>query len=322
MIAALPSPLRRLWARIKGVAEEARGCPQSSPPDASAPATWVPPGHYYSPIVDPVELTRRRAWVFDRTREPADIELEEEAQRDLVAVLEPLYRRLPFNPEKSEGLRYCYENPAFSYADGIVLACMMLHLGPRRVIEVGCGYSSCVILDVNEIFFEHKIDCTFVDPYPDLLYSLMKPGDRERCRVLPVAVQDLDLKVADELKAHDILFIDSTHVAKAGGDVNHNLFVVLPRIAPGVFIHFHDVFYPFEYPESWFFEENRSWNELYLLRAFLAHNPAYRIVFFNDFMYRHHQSLLDRRMPLFGRNPGGSLWLEKLESGGGPPEAP
>lgn len=281
----------------------------------------MPPGHYYSPIVDLDELARRRDQVFDRTRKPHDIELREAEQRHLVTLLEPLYQRLPFGPEKREGLRYCYENPAFSYADGLVLACMILHLEPRRIVEFGCGYSSCLILDINERFFDHRIECTFVDPYPELLYSLMKSGDRQRCRVLPLAVQDLDVAVVDELGPRDILFIDSTHVTKAGGDVNHDFFVVLPRVAPGVFIHFHDVFYPFEYPEAWFFDENRSWNELYLLRAFLAHNPDYRIVFFNDFMYRTHPSLLDSRLPLFGRNSGGSLWLEKVGDGGGSRQA-
>jgi hypothetical protein len=69
------------------------------------------------------------------------------------------------------------------------------------------------------------------------------------------------------------------------------------------------VFYPFEYPEDWFFVENRSWNELYLLRALLMDNPRYEIVFFNHYMQVHHQQATVQALPLFGKNCGGALWL-------------
>lgn len=86
----------------------------------------------------------------------------------------------------------------------------------------------------------------------------------------------------------------------------------MPRLKSGVYIHFHDIFYPFEYPKEWFFKENRTWNELYLLRAFLMYNFNYEIVFFNDFVIQKFRSEIEEAMPLFTKNSGGSLWLRKI----------
>jgi hypothetical protein len=278
---------------------------------AASPPPAFPPGHFYSPVVDVVDLARHRDRVFDRTRTPLGIDLNDEAQLALLERLSKLYSRLPFSAGKQEGLRYHYENPAFGYGDAIVLACLLMELRPGRMIEVGSGYSSCVTLDINELFLDGGLDLTFVEPYPDLLQTLMKAGDSERHLVIASRVQDLDPSVFDTLEAGDILFIDSTHVTKCNSDVNFEVFDVLPRLKPGVVIHFHDVFYPFEYPEDWFFTENRSWNELYLLRAFLMNNTDYEILFFNHYMHLKHQSSVARAFPDFPRNCGGSLWLRK-----------
>jgi hypothetical protein len=78
-------------------------------------------------------------------------------------------------------------------------------------------------------------------------------------------------KVSRSLRPYpiNVLFIDSTHVLRTGSDVCFELFEILPRLSPGVLVHIHDMFWPFEYPRSWVVEENRSWNELYAVRAFL-----------------------------------------------------
>ena len=117
-------------------------------------------------------------------------------------------------------------------------------------------------------------------------------------------VQKVDLAIVDKLSAGDILFIDSTHRVKCGSDVNYVCFTILPRLASGIYIHFHDIFYPFEYPEAWFFDQNRSFNEIYFMQAFLTENTDYEIIFFNDFMARHHLDEINRVMPLFARNCG------------------
>lgn len=257
------------------------------------------------------ELEEWRGAVFDRTRPPAGIELRPAEQLDLIARLKPHYDRLPFRAEKQPGLRFYYDNPAYSYGDAILLSCLLMELRPRRLVEFGSGYSSCVTLDINDRFLNGELDCTFIDPYPQTLAKLLDANDPGRRRILTSKAQDIDLSIIDALEAGDILFIDSTHVTKAGSDVNFHVFTVLPRLKPGVYVHFHDVFYPFEYPEEWFFEGNRSWNEIYLLRAFLMYNQQFEIVAFNHYLAHEHKPIMEALMPLFMRNHGGGLWLRR-----------
>jgi hypothetical protein len=111
------------------------------------------------------------------------------------------------------------------------------------------------------------------------------------------------------LKANDILFIDSTHVSKTNSDVNYLFFEILPRLQTGVLVHIHDIFFPFDYPREWILE-GRSWNEAYLLRAFLQYNPRFEIVLFNDYLQTLHWDSFARLLPRFSKDGGGSVWLQ------------
>jgi hypothetical protein len=193
----------------------------------------------------------------------------------------------------------------------LVLHAMLRLIRPRRLIEVGCGYSSAMALDTNELCLDNSVRMTFVEPYPQLLYDLMNPGDKERVTIVPSRLQDLDPEFFLQLEANDILFIDSTHVSKVDSDVNYIFFELLPRLKSGVYIHFHDVFYPFEYPKEWVYE-GRAWQELYMLRAFLQDNPRYEIVYFQDFMFGRHRRYFEDHLPLFLKNSGGNIWLRKV----------
>jgi hypothetical protein len=187
---------------------------------------------------------------------------------------------------------------------------MIRHVQPRRIVEVGSGYSSCAMLDVNEVFFDNSIVCSFVDPYPQLLRDLLKDSDHQRIQVFPRKVQDVDVQVFRELEAGDILFIDSSHVTKTGSDVNYIVFKILPLLQRGVHIHFHDIFYPFEYPPNWVYE-GRGWNEAYMLRAFLQYNGAFEIEFFNSFLLEKHADVFQSALPLCIKRPGANIWLRK-----------
>ena len=274
-----------------------------------AAAGFVPAGHFYSPIPDLDDVARDRDRIFDGdVRELPGIDLRDDAQFDLLASFVAYYDELPFTPEPSGGLRYHYENPAYSYCDGILLHCMIRHARPARIIEVGSGYSSCMILDTDERWFDGSIETTFVEPYPELLRSLLR--DDDRARILPERLQDVDLDEFRRLAADDILFIDSTHVSKVGSDVNRLVFDILPILAPGVYVHVHDVHFPFEYPEVWI-EEGRAWNEAYLLRAFLQFNSDFEVVLMSTYVTRFHRDFVAEHLPLCLRNPGGSLWLRR-----------
>ena len=277
---------------------------------------WVPPGHFHSPIPAVRDLKVNQDEVFDLPPAVRGVDLNEMEQVDLVKEFGLLYPEQPFMPGKTSGRRYLFENPNYSYADAITLYCMIRHLRPKRIIEIGSGYSSCAMLDVNELFFDNAIQCTFIDPYPQLLRTLMKESDFARTRIIGQRVQDVDVGIFRELEASDILFIDSSHVAKTGSDVNYILFKILPLLVKGVHIHFHDIFYPFEYPRGWVFE-GRAWNEAYLLRAFLQYNSAFKIRFFMTYLLQNHRSTFESRLPLCLLNTGGSLWLEKVEQNPG-----
>ena len=277
-----------------------------------APQLW-PPGHFYSPIPRLEDLRRDEARIFDVSREIPGVDLDEGGQLKLLEKLSVHYPGMDFPEHRETRRRYWFENSAYSYGDAIFLHCMIRHLQPKRIIEVGSGHSSCMILDTNEMHFGNGIRCTFIEPYPRLLLSLLRPGDRERIEIVPQRVQDVSLDRFAELEAGDILFIDSTHVVKAGSDVNHLYFAVLPVLKPGVFIHIHDIFAGFQYPRDWIFE-GRQWTENYLLRAFLMFNPLFRIRLFNSFLSRFHEEWFKQKMPLCLRNDGGSIWLERTGS--------
>jgi predicted O-methyltransferase YrrM len=272
---------------------------------------FVPPGHFYSPIPNLGEVRKKEDVIFGRIpRSIPGIELNEQEQLSLLGQFKTYYDELPFKSYKSDGLRYFFENPSYSYSDAICLYCMLRYAKPNRIIEIGSGYSSCVMLDSNDLFFSGSIKLTCIEPFPDLLLSLIRPSDLDRIALIPQRVQDVELSQFEELGQNDILFIDSTHVSKIGSDVNWILFEILPRLSSGVYIHFHDVFYPFEYPKEWIYE-GRAWTELYMLRSFLQFNTAFKIVFFNTFMEHFYETSFERDMPLCMRNRGGSIWIRK-----------
>jgi predicted O-methyltransferase YrrM len=270
-----------------------------------------PPGHFYSPIPDLEQVRKDEAAIWPiPERVVAGIDLHEERQLELLQAFAEFHAELPFPKSKNESLRYYFENPAYGCSDAIILYCMLRYWRPRRVIEVGSGFSSCVVLDTNELCFNGAMEMTFIDPFPELLLSLIKEQDNGRITVLASGLQEVDLSAFDALGRNDFLFIDSTHVSKIGSDVNALFFRILPRLQPGVVVHFHDVFYPFEYPRDWTYQ-GISWNEDYILRAFLQYNDAFQILFFSSFLKHFHEDLFRRSLPLCFEDQGGCLWIQK-----------
>ena len=271
---------------------------------------FVRPGHFYSPVVSMDEIRRDEHRVFQSATPPAGIEMNEAAQLDLLGEFERLYPSIDFPPTRQASHRYWYENPAYSYSDAIMLHCMLRHFRPKRLMEVGSGYSSCAILDTRERHLPGLAEVTFIEPYPQRLQSLLRPSDLATIEIVPTRLQDVPLERFRRLEAGDFLFVDSTHVSKTGSDVNYLFFEVLPALRPGVHVHLHDVFWPFEYPKDWVMG-GRSWNEIYVLRAFLQYNARFSIVLMNSFLQRLHGTRIAARMPLCLRNGGGSIWLRR-----------
>jgi hypothetical protein len=269
-----------------------------------------PPGHYHSPIPSVQRIREDAARIFGTPPSIPGVDLNEEEQLRLLEEFREYYREIPFGQRKREGMRYYFDNPYYSWSDAIFLYSMIRHAKPNRIIEVGAGHSSCVILDTNELHFRNAVRCTFIDPFPDRFLSLIRQSDMEKVELLAKEIRDVPAGVFRSLAGNDILVVDSTHISKAAGDVNHLLFEVLPTLGEGVYIHFHDIFYPFEYPKEWILG-GRSWNEAYILRAFLQYNRSFKIVFFNTYLQLAFRSRFEKEFPLCMKNPGGSIWLKK-----------
>ncbi len=214
----------------------------------------------------------------------------------------------PMEPaDKISNQDYCWENPHFSKLDAPTLFVMLRKLCPQRMIEIGSGYSSLLTADVNRRFFGNKMDFICVEPYPGDLLTGDVTGITN---IMQAKVEDLPLSVFEDLEEGDILFIDSSHVSKTGSDVNHIYFEILPRLNPGVVIHIHDIFLPFEYLKEWVIDDGRSWNEQYLVRALLMYNETFEVIFGS--MYASFK-FPDLVRTLFNNQLliGGSLWIKK-----------
>ena len=276
-------------------------------------ADYAPSGHFYSPIVDRVELAVRdsRLWPAQPCL-PAGIDFNDASHHHILETEFPRFIADFDYTKASPGSsgKYATDNPQFGWLDAKALFVLLRAWRPARVIEVGSGHSSLLMADVNTRFLEGAMHITCIEPYPEsFLHSSACAIDR----LVQAKVQDVPLEEFDALAAGDVLFIDSSHVSKVGSDVNHLLFKVLPRLASGVRIHIHDIFLPFEYPRSWVLEQGRSWNEQYLLQALLMDSTAFGVVFGSAYCTWKHPDLLANAVAgLEQAGGGGSFWIEKL----------
>jgi hypothetical protein len=271
-----------------------------------------PIGHFYSPVPSRSELTRDAARLFG-PRDLPGVDLRDGEQLRLLNRLAGFFDSIPF-PEKAEKpFRYHYANTSYNFGDALIYWAMLNHLRPTRILEIGSGFSSALALDTLDVL-GLPTRCTFVDPYPQLAERLLGPLAPPHS-ILPKRVQDVDLVIFEELQDGDLLFIDSTHVLKTGSDVHFELTQVLPRLAKGVVVHFHDMFAGFEYPRRRAIDLNYAWNEVYALHIFLQYNKAFEVLFFNHHIATTHRdaviALGSAQAERYLLNPGGGLWLRR-----------
>lgn len=218
-----------------------------------------------------------------------------------------LEKFLKFEKPTWENGYYNINNGWFGYASSDSLYYMMRYYKPDRIIEIGSGYSTAAMLDVNAKYFGNSIKIICIEPFPTRLYNII--DDSVNIELYKDFVQNISLGLFKSLKKNDILFIDSSHVAKHGGDVNYELFEILPCLKKGVHIHFHDILYPFQYPLQWI-KEGRTYNETYMLRAFLMNNKNYDIELFNGRgkLFENNGIEYPRELKYLG---DGSMWIKK-----------
>jgi predicted O-methyltransferase YrrM len=277
-----------------------------------------PAGHFYSPVVDVGDLEAREREIWPANPHIAGIDFNDASHQHILRELFPRYLTDYSYPEKApsadeELTGYYTQNSQFSWLDSRALFVLLRAWRPKRIIEVGSGYSSLLMADVNDRFLDRSCRITCIEPYPRPFLQRSIPGLSD---VMVQKVQDVPLETFESLEAGDVLFIDSSHVSKTGSDVNYLFFEVLPRLKDGVRIHIHDIFLPFEYPKQWVLNDQRSWNEQYLLRALLMHSHGFAIEFGCSYAWYRFQDDVGRALGFadgraFG---GGSIWLKRTRT--------
>lgn len=284
------------------------------PTAAEAPpqeAPRFPAGHYYSPMYDAKELAAERETLWPPVpRTTIGLDWRDADQLRLCQEIFAQQQHLAFRETASDDpTEYYAINDLYPPLDAWVLEAILRHFRPRRMIEVGCGFSTLVSARVNREHLGGEMRVTCIEPYPrPFLDNLSGVAD---LRV--EKVQDTPIEVFAELQESDILFIDTSHTVKTGGDVNWIYHEIIPRLAPGVVIHLHDIFLPREYPESWVMER-WGWNEAYLVRSFLSFNAAFEILWGTQYMLAYHEPDVLAAFPglqRYAERGGASFWIRR-----------
>ena len=272
-----------------------------------------PKGHYYSPVHSAHDL-KNFTQVSERNRKKFADSIPGFSEKRMINEfngIKPYFKEFNFPKVDNGKNRFYVNNVSLSLMDSLCIFSVIRRYKPKRIVEIGSGFSSGLMMEINEKYFKNQIDITYIEPYPYLLHQRMRKDDAKRYEVISSGVQEVSLDIFKKLKKDDILFIDSTHVSKFNSDVNYEIFDILPVLAKGVIIHFHDTFDGFEYPLHWL-EMGWAWNEDYMLRAFLTNNNEYEIMLLTDYLSHHQPELLTKAYPKNNILNGGSLWMRKV----------
>lgn len=264
--------------------------------------------HYYEPAFNPRHLRRP----LSDERELPGIALDIEGQLEMLAQFDCAREldRFPRHPIAPGG--FYYENPNFPPGDSEYLYSVIRRFKPRRILEIGSGFSTLMMLNAiaanSGDDADYRCDLRCIEPYEMQWLETIPGVDLIRRRV-----EDVDISAVRRLEAGDVLFVDSSHVIRPQGDVLRTVLEFLPTLRPGVLVQVHDVFTPRDYPTEWVVDQVRLWNEQYLLEAFLTCNRRFKVIGALNFLSRHHPDRLADKFPVFGEKAGncnpGSFWL-------------
>jgi hypothetical protein len=267
------------------------------------------PNHYYHPIPDTSLLNRK---TFE-AKKMIGVKMNDAAQLNMLKKLSKYnnefkqFKKIDTNINVQLDCNYYFNNMAFDGVDALLYYAMIRYLDPKTVIEIGSGWSTKIAAKACLKNINTKL--ISIEPYPQPILLKGFPG---LSTLIKKKIEDIPLDYFQKLKSGDILFIDSSHNIKVGGDVNYIFLEILPRLKKGVYIHIHDIFFPNDYPKQWILNERRFWTEQYLLHAFLLFNDSFKIAYSNSYMSYSHLSQVKkgfRSSPTFG---GGSIWLKRI----------
>jgi len=256
--------------------------------------------HYYEPMFDYRGTARKKRLL-------PGINLNVESQISLANSLTFTNELASILDESSHSLDFTINNRAFGPGDAEYWYQLIRHKKPRRIVEIGSGYSTLMAIKATERNGLEGSDCEHVCIEPFEVPWLEKTG----IAVLREKVEDAGFDAFSVLDDGDILFIDSSHMIRPGGDVLFEYLELLPVLKKGVIVHIHDIFTPADYPENWLKGRVRFWNEQYLLEAFLTHNPDWEIIGALNYLHHHHDVLRQIAPSLTPSSEPGSFYIRK-----------
>jgi Methyltransferase domain len=274
----------------------------------------VTPVHFYQPTPDTRNLNEK-LWKSPSAMPGVQIDLDEIVAwfSQIVAPLAEEFRALA-DDTLVEGGAFRIANNRFESVDAECLYGLIRTGKPKRILEIGMGYSTVLAAEAIERNMRddpsYSCDLKSIDPYPnETLVSAL--GSSITINRSPV--QDISLSEIEALNCGDILFIDSTHVLAIGSDVQFELLEMVPRVKPGVFVHFHDIFLPREYPREWIHNQHRFWTEQYILQAFLAFNDSFKVIWPGQLMHAQRTEVLEKLIPSYCKDNAspGSFWIQR-----------
>jgi hypothetical protein len=272
---------------------------------AEAAGFHVHPRRFDSPLPVPEEVEIPK---LAQRRLLPGIDLRIPQALELISQLRPFAAELDSVPYEGNGSSgFWFSNASFTDFDAAVLYSLLRHLKPKHYIELGCGFSS--LMSSRALARNHQegsaCDASFCDPEPRLDLKLAYG------RLVKKRVQDLPLEMFTPLNSGDVLFIDTSHVLKLQSDIEVELLRILPSLAKGVWIHVHDIFTPYDYPEDWVRRPVRlAFNEQYALECLLSGGNRYEVSIPLHCLFREHAADMQKFFPR-GRERAQSFWLRK-----------
>lgn len=271
--------------------------------------------HYYSPIPNTRKL-KEELWT--KKSQLVGIDINEKNQikllNEFVTKFKEEYEKFP-REKTSVPHQYYINNGMFESGDGEILYCMIRYFKPKRVIEIGSGYSTYLSAQAilkNKEKNNVGVELVAIEPYPN---NILKKGFPGLSKLIINEVQNIDLSEFTKLQENDILFIDSSHSLKIGSDVQYEYLEILPRLNKGVIVHSHDIFLPAEYPKRVILEKPYFWTEQYLLQAFLAFNGNFEVLWAGSYMHLKNSNLLEKAFSSYNRETvwPKSFWMRKIK---------
>ncbi len=272
---------------------------------------------YYLPIPNEADLGDG---FWERRSEMVGVDLNEAYALRLLKEVFPAYvaefrEQFPLH-QPDDPTAFYLINGLFMAIDAQVYYSFIRHFKPKRVLEIGSGRSTQVAAAAclrNAREEAQAPQLVAIEPFPSPLLTQGLPGLSD---LITEKVQNVDMQVFTSLAAGDILFIDSTHALREGGDVQMEYCEILPRLAPGVIVHIHDISLPKPYPRVYFEKQHYYWNEQYLLQAFLAFNSRFEVLWPGNYMAVKYPERVDAAFPelrtmrqSFPQSEPASFWL-------------